>query len=201
MAIVLTNGTYYVTFDEFIDCSQHTRIRKTRNITKAYSFALISDAIKILKKCTGKTKDFYVFDTFRNRVIWKRMSREEIIQARNEKVLNIRRTNNGKIKRKQYSQETRRFIYNKAGGCCELCGRKLLFEDMTLDHITPLSEGGAEEVGNLACVCYEDNQFKNNILPSEFNQRITKIFLYQMEKKCGNSIRWKIIHRLLNGIC
>ena len=102
-----------------------------------------------------------------------------------------------KNKRKTYSQSTRKLIYNNAGGRCELCGRKILFEDMTLDHVIPLSMGGADEVENLSCVCFADNLFKGNILPSDFMERITEIFMYQMEKKYKNSIAWKMVHIML----
>ena len=202
MAIVITNGNYYVAFDSFFNQSQNSGIRKTKNITEAYNFALVSDAIKVMKRSTKKTKDYYVFDTFKNRVLWKRMTQEELIQAQEEKMsqMDVKRDSNGKIKRKKYSQDTRKLIYNKAGGRCELCGRKLLFEDMTLDHVIPLSVGGLDEVENLACVCLADNKFKSNILPEDFMERITEIFMYQMEKKQGNNFKWKIVHRLLNGM-
>lgn len=202
MAIVITNGNYYVAFDSFLNQSQNSGIRKTKDITEAYNFTLVSDAIKVMKRSTKKTKDYYVFDTFKNRVLWKRMTQEELIQAQEEKLsqMDVKRDSRGKIKRKTYSQDTRKLIYNKAGGRCELCGRKLLFEDMTLDHVIPLSVGGLDEVENLACVCLADNKFKSNILPEDFMERITEIFMYQMEKKQGNNFKWKIVHRLLNGM-
>lgn len=200
MAIVITNGAFYVAFDSFMNASQNSGIRKTTNIEEAYNFSLVSDAIQVMRKSTKKTKDYYVFDTFTNHILWKRMTQEEIIQAQEDKLYKtqIKRNINGKIKRKIYSQDTRKIIYNRAGGRCELCGRKLLLEDATMDHVIPLSKGGIDDVENLACVCFEDNQFKNNILPEDFLERITKIFMYQMEKKQKNSLKWKIVHRLLN---
>lgn len=198
MAIVITNGDFYVTFDSFANASQNSGIKKTTNIEEAYDFTLVSDAIKVMRRSTKKTKDYYVLDTFTNHILWKRMTQEEIIQAQEDKIYNtVKRNINGKIKRKAYSQSTRKIIYNRAGGRCELCGRKLLLEDATLDHVIPLSKGGIDDVNNLACVCFEDNQFKNNILPDDFMERITKIFMYQMEKKHNNSLKWKIVHRLL----
>ena len=200
MAIIITNGTDYVMFKEFLNQSQNSGIRKTKDIEEAYNFTLVSDAIKVMKHSTRKTKGYYVLDTFTNRVLWKHMTNEEIVQLKRDKTesVDIKRNSNGKIKRRTYSQDTRKLIYNNAGGCCELCGRKLLFEDMSLDHVIPLSRGGIDNVENLSCVCYEDNQFKNNILPDDFMERITKIFIYQMERKHGNSFKWKIAYWLLN---
>lgn len=199
MAIVITNGKQYVAFDEFLDSTYHSAIKKTKDMSKAYNFTLVSDAVSILKKCTKKTKDYYVYDTFTNRILWKRMTQEELIQLQEEKALkrNVKRNGNGSIKRKKYSQHTRELIYKNAGCRCELCGKKLLLEDVTLDHVIPLSMGGVDNVENLACVCFTDNQFKNNILPEDFLERITKIFMYQMEKKNSNKIRWKIVYKML----
>lgn len=194
MAIVITNGTYYISFTE------NDRMIKTKDIENAYNFPLISDAIKIMKRSKGKTKGYYVFNTFTGYVLWRHMTSEEYEKIKMEKLERVeaKRDNKGKIKRRTYSQDTRKLIYNNAGGCCELCGRKLLFEDMSLDHVIPLSRGGIDNVENLSCVCYEDNQFKNNILPDDFMERITKIFIYQMERKHGNSFKWKIAYWLLN---
>ncbi len=72
--------------------------------------------------------------------------------------------------------------------------------DMTIDHIVPLNRNGENSVNNLQCACYACNQFKSNILPEDFMERITAIFMYQMEKKYSGKIRWKIIHKLLGSI-
>ncbi|MFR8313662.1 MAG: HNH endonuclease [Ruminococcus sp.] len=41
-------------------------------------------------------------------------------------------------------------IYNQADGRCVLCGRKIKYEDMTIDHIRPTSLGGSDSVENLS---------------------------------------------------
>ena len=67
-----------------------------------------------------------------------------------------------------------------------------------IDHITPLAMGGEDDVENLSCTCYPCNLFKGNILPSDFMERITDIFLYQMERRHENRVKWKIVHKMLN---
>lgn len=193
MAIVITNGTYFISYTE------NNKMIKNKDIETAYNFPVISDAIKVMIHSTRKTKGYYVLDTFTNHVLWKHMTSEEYEKIKMEKLERVeaKRDNKGKIKRRTYSQDTRKLIYNNAGGCCELCGKKLLFEDMTIDHVIPLSMGGADEVENLSCVCLSDNKFKSNILPDDFMERITKIFIYQMEKKYSYSLKWKIVHKLL----
>lgn len=191
MAIVITNGYYYIWY------TKTEATKKVSDINLAYQFPNVAEAIKGMKKAEKKTKNYYVFDTLTQRILWKWMTPNEIIEARENKEKGLAYCS-GKVKRKTYSKDTRKLIYNKAGGQCELCGRKLLFEDMTLDHVIPLSVGGLDEVENLACVCLADNRFKSNILPEDFMERITEIFMYQMEKKQRNSLKWKIVHRLLN---
>ena len=44
----------------------------------------------------------------------------------------------------------RRAIWERHGGRCHLCKRRVPFEKMTLDHKTPLAKGGAHTDENLA---------------------------------------------------
>lgn len=144
---------------------------KVANIEQAQDFYSVERAINQRNKTPGKCAGYYYIDTEKNKA---------------------------KIKRRSYSDEERKIIYNKSGGRCELCGQRLLFEKMTLDHIVPLSMGGEDDVENLSCTCYPCNLFKGNILPSDFMERITDIFLYQMEKQHKDRVKWKIVHKMLN---
>lgn len=109
----------------------------------------------------------------------------------------IKRTKSGKIKRKTYSPDVKKLLYIKADGRCELCGKKILLDDMTIDHVKPLSMGGEDDVSNLACTCLSCNQFKSNIAPELFEDRINDIFMYQMEKKIKQPWKWKAVHKLI----
>lgn len=88
----------------------------------------------------------------------------------------------------------------KAPGKCCLCGRQILLKDMTIDHIVPLAMNGADLVENLQCTCADCNQFKSNILLDDFMERITTIFLYQMDKKHHDKWMWKISHKILGRL-
>lgn len=44
------------------------------------------------------------------------------------------------------------------------------------------------------------NQLKKNILPEDFLNRVTNVFMYQMEKKCKYNLQWKYIKRLLKTL-
>ena len=193
MAIVITNGEYYIYLNE------KGKHRKTKNVVQALQYNTVREAINYMYKAPAKTDGYYVYDTFTNHVIWKQLTPEERIALHEQKhgTVNVKRRNNGKIKRKRYSQATRKLIYNKYDGRCQLCGRKVLFYEMSLDHHVALSMGGVDDVSNLTCTCLPCNQFKSNIAPELFEDRINDIFMYQMEKKIKEPWKWKAIHKLI----
>lgn len=196
MPIIITNGTYYVYYTD------SGKTKKTTDIDSAYQFNGLDEAIKGMRKAKEKTKSYYVYDTVSQRILWKHMTQAELDEMRRAKMSlsMVRRDKSGKIIRKTYSEDTRKLVYLNANGRCELCGRKILLDDMSLDHIRPLSMGGEDDVENLACTCYSCNTLKGNILPDDFFERISLIYLYQMEKKYKSKLMWKFVHRLLNKI-
>ena len=96
----------------YIAHSKRGKVIKVTDIEQAQDFYSVERAINQRNKTPGKCAGYYYIDTEKYK---------------------------SKIKRKNYSDEERKIIYNKSGQCCELCGERLLFEDMTLDHIIPLS--------------------------------------------------------------
>lgn len=194
MAIVITNGTKYITYNE------NGGTMTTHKIENAFQFENVNEAVKRMKKAEGKTRKYYVYDTETQYVLWKWMTEEEIEEIRiNQRYRGaiISKGKHGKRKRKTYSEDTRKLIYLNAGGRCELCGKKILLDDMTIDHVKPLSMGGEDDVSNLACTCLPCNVFKGNILPENFLNRINDIFMYQTEKNTKHKLKWKIAHKLL----
>ena len=183
----------------YIYLNEKGKHRKTKNVVQALQYNTVREAINYMYKAPAKTDGYYVYDTFTNHVIWKRLTPEERIALHEQKhgTVNVKRRNNGKIKRKRYSQATRKLIYNKYNGRCQLCGRKVLFSEMSLDHHVALSMGGVDDVSNLTCTCLPCNQFKSNIAPELFEDRINDIFMYQMEKKIKEPWKWKAIHKLI----
>ena len=168
MAIVLTNGEFY------IKLAENGKVEKTNLMEDAEIFTSVNKAVEVIKRARKKTTNYYVYDTETRCICWKNYKR-----------------------RKQYSRGTRELIYKQANGCCQLCGRKITYEQATLDHVIPLVMGGIDSVENLQLSCNQCNQLKGNILPETFVDRITEIFMYQMEKKCGNNLKWKIAKNLL----
>lgn len=193
MAIVITNGKYFVKY------SEHGGIKMTKNINEAVIYPNKYVAIQDMRRACGKTKNYYVLDNNSNTIIWKWMNDEEKARLVEERAA-IKRDPHGKIKRKHYSNDVRKMIYNAADGRCQLCGRPILFSEHTIDHVLPLSMGGLDDVSNLQLCCFPCNQMKNNILPELFLSRISQIFMFQMEKKWKSGLEWNIAKCLLKNL-
>ncbi len=65
-----------------------------------------------------------------------------------------RKNNNGKLRHKLY--------YERGVKTCYCCGKPLIFEEATLEHIIPLSKGGSNYLDNLSLSHYECNNEKGN---------------------------------------
>lgn len=173
MAIVITNGEYYVKRCTY----SGERMNKTKNLSEAKFYYNVNVAQKKLLSMPGQLKGYYIFDT-----------------EGDEKGENKKRYQR---KRRVYTKEERKFIYRKYEGKCALCGKKITYKELTLDHIKPIFVGGADELENIQASCYACNQFKSNIRPEDFEQKIIDIFLYQMKQKCANDWVWKIIEKII----
>lgn len=208
MAIVITDGIHYL---KFVDGELAT----TRKLELAYWFDSASDAINVMKNLSGRKAEYYVYDTNTDYILWRLMSAEEV-EARREarrrkrdkrdNIIDLEPKANENIPRmqipskgtrKKFSPDVRKLLYIHAGGRCELCGREMALEDVTIDHIKPLAMGGTNDVSNLACTCFGCNHLKGSAVPESFFQRVNDIFMFQMEKKMKHSLKWKLVKRLL----
>ena len=169
MAYVLTNGNHYIRI------TATGGVAKTNDINEAKIYFTTEKAKEQMIKASTKTNGYYIQDIETN-------AKYKFSRGR------------GRI---NFPKEVRELIYDTAKDRCALCGKKITYDKMTLDHIVPLAMNGAEEVSNLQCTCKACNLFKGSVLPDDFMERITEIFLYQMDKKQGKRLLWKIVHRLL----
>ncbi|MFZ5570024.1 MAG: HNH endonuclease [Thermodesulfobacteriota bacterium] len=55
-------------------------------------------------------------------------------------------------------------------GICHYCGRRTPANELTMDHIVPLSRGGKSTKGNLVPACKDCNTHKKQLLPFEWEQ-------------------------------
>lgn len=172
MTLVITNGKFYTYTDG------NGKFIKTEDLSKAERFVSLPKAVDYIKGHKARTSGYFVYDLDTNKICYR---------------ANI--YNN--YRRKTYSQTTRKMIYNKADGRCALCGKPVKLEDMTVDHIKPLAMGGGNDVENLQCTCSACNLFKGSVLPEDFFEKITEIYMYQLERKLGKGIKWKVVQCIL----
>ena len=175
MSYIISNDKYYVYTTET------GRVVKTQNKEDAKEYLIIEDAKTQMRKAPSKTKNFFIRD-----------------KDTNEKIeFSVKK----KIKRKKYSYDVKKLLYINAGGKCEICGKKILLKDISLDHRIPLSKGGEDDVTNLACTCDTCNKMKGCILPEDLLDKMFAILAYQMEQKYKYNIFWiftrKIIKKMI----
>ena len=60
-------------------------------------------------------------------------------------------------------------------GQCHYCGKKVDRENLTMDHVVPLSRGGKSSKGNIVPACKECNNKKKYLLPIEWQEYLGTI--------------------------
>lgn len=62
-----------------------------------------------------------------------------------------------------------------ATGMCYYCKEKVIYKDVTMDHIVPLSQGGRSTKDNLVPCCKKCNTLKNSMMPIEWQDYMEKL--------------------------
>ena len=82
------------------------------------------------------------------------------------------------IKReREKSRELRKSRWWKnrvALGFCHFCGDHFAPEDLTMDHLVPVSRGGKASRNNVVPACKECNSSKKYLLPIEWEEYLNK---------------------------
>lgn len=175
MAIVLTNGNYYIAHNKY------GGVIKVATIAQAQDFHSVERAIHQKNSTPGKCAGFYFIDTDIGDAI------ESCGESEPKR----------KIKHKQFSKRKRQSIYEKTQGHCYLCGKAVKFNSFEVEHKKPLSKGGTDDLSNLYCSCRQCNTIKRDICYEEFMEKISQIFMYQMQIQSRDNLRLKFIHREL----
>ena len=78
-------------------------------------------------------------------------------------------------------------LFGKGGdGKCAISGSYVNFDDMTVDHIVPLSRGGTNAMRNLRLACRTCNRSKGNLSDEEFCRLAFKIIVNYKRKSLMN---------------
>jgi hypothetical protein len=70
------------------------------------------------------------------------------------------------------SGEMLRDVILSCGGVCAWCGRSVVGRDIEIDHVVPLTRGGAHRADNLAVSCPDCNRRKSGKHPGRFAAEI-----------------------------
>ncbi len=143
------------------------------------------DSINCFRKCAG----YYFIDTDIDADAEN--AKEKIVTNKTD---TVKRNN----KRKNFTTRERLKIDRKTKGHCYLCGEFVDFDSFEIEYRIPISKGGTNYYMNLYCSCHCCNSIKHNIYPDDFMEKITQIFMYQMERQNGHNLKWEIVHKMLN---
>lgn len=72
-----------------------------------------------------------------------------------------------KIRRSEHVPFTRANIYARDQHECQYCGERFKREDLTFDHVIPVSQGGTKTWENIVTACVECNRKKSNRTPGQ----------------------------------
>lgn len=78
-------------------------------------------------------------------------------------------------KRKRITRADRLQVFNKYGGRCAYCGKKMEIKEMQVDHMIPLRTGGADEMWNYMPACRRCNHYKRGSSLEAFREMVEKI--------------------------
>lgn len=90
-------------------------------------------------------------------------------------------------------------IYNRSNQRCAICGKPLRYDEMSVDHTTPLSRGGENSIDNLRCTCQECNMLKGDRLDSEMYKGLSNIISKAAFDDPGNESWNSIIRAMVRG--
>jgi 5-methylcytosine-specific restriction endonuclease McrA len=82
---------------------------------------------------------------------------------------------------------------------CRYCKKPIDAYNSVIDHATPLKRGGSPGLGNLECICEQDNQVKGGMTPDEFEWFLTKMAEMGMRFHGGEAVR-DITSRLAKAV-
>ena len=93
---------------------------------------------------------------------------------------------------KQTVKFNRRNIFARDNNQCQYCGKKFPTSELSLDHVSPRSQGGASTWENIVCACVECNVRKGGRTPKQAHMSLIR----KPEKpKRSPMLNLKLTHR------
>lgn len=176
-------GFILIKANKYIKVEANGYYHRIENREEATEFASAEQAIVFMEMIPEANHSKYIIEDANTRKQYK--YKDGMLIVRN---------------RSQRGPQIRQYIYDKANGRCELCGRKIPLSEMTIDHVVPLAMGGRDEIANLQCACQICNRVKDKLLPEEYADWVKESFEYQTQKRSRKSLRWMIAAWAVKGI-
>jgi len=63
-------------------------------------------------------------------------------------------------------------IFRRDGGACQYCRKKFSRAELTIDHVTPRSQGGKSVWDNVVCCCVDCNRKKGGRTPEQARMKL-----------------------------
>lgn len=99
-------------------------------------------------------------------------------------------------KRKQVRKTDRFEVFKRDGFVCQYCGRRPPLVILEIDHISPVSKGGGNDINNLLTACFDCNRGKSDKSLLNVPQSVTKKAEVIEEKE----LQLKEYNKLLSSI-
>ena len=97
------------------------------------------------------------------------------------------------MKRRKWTKEERKQIYQKYKGHCAYCGLPITIQEMQVDHIVALKRGGLDSIENANPACRMCNKYKDTLTLYDFKNwllagvtgRLRKLFIFRIAERYG----------------
>ena len=75
------------------------------------------------------------------------------------------------MRRRKIGKTVRRGLYHAFDGRCAYCGCSLDYNEMEIDRVVPVTNGGLDELDNLLPACHDCNHSKGGLTVEEFRSQ------------------------------
>lgn len=79
------------------------------------------------------------------------------------------------MRRRKLTKAQRMRVYEMYGGRCAYCGKKIRYEDMQVDHMVPLNNGGSDTEDNYVPACRMCNHYKSTLTVEKLREQLTRL--------------------------
>ncbi len=172
----------------------------SQTMSDAICFNSAKDAFKYIDDHPDLSKTieniFVINDSYkkcrRNQLI------KQEVQSKNIELQHKLNVNNSD--RIVFSKQTKRLVLDKYNGVCPLCGEAIQDNDVSIDHIIPLSRGGTNDLDNLRPTHAICNRMKNNYTDDEFFGKVSSVACNYIYNSPTSQMATKLIRSMVRGI-